>query len=129
MHGAVGIRVPDLEALYRAREALQETVRRQSGLSGSVRRDFPAYGSALQGTLASLNQLTGLLVEQVGEVDPERVQRDARWDHPTVRLERALAHLRQLHTMLSTAVADIEQYWSNIEHVRIDIESDTLPSE
>lgn len=111
-----------LEGIYRARDAL-DTAASALLRADVTRLDWPAYGSGLMGVLSSLSYFNRVLVDRIDETDRDRLYRDALRDHPHEALDRAVEHLEHLRQVLTTAVSDVEEYWSEVRGIYDDTRS------
>lgn len=108
-----------IEGVYQAREALEHTGTAQAR-ADLAQMDWAAYGSALLGVLASLDNLTRVLVEQIDQTDRDDLYRQALRDHPHNALDRAVDDLHHLRHVLNSAVSDTHQFWSEAQHIQDD---------
>lgn len=82
------------------------------------------YGLAgeLTSTLHAFEDLTAILVDQVaGYATGRRLYNDTRTVDPAVRLADAVAQLRQARTGLRTAAAALNEFWSVIGHIGVEV--------
>lgn len=109
-----------LEALYRARDALQEAAlgQRQADLA---KQDLPSYGWTLRSVLDHLGELTHVLGDQVDNIDRDRLYREALSDHPYEVIDSAVDHLLELRRTLAVAIGEAEKYRSNVQRIHEDV--------
>ncbi|MBE9374597.1 hypothetical protein IQ251_09070 [Saccharopolyspora sp. HNM0983] len=117
-----------LEAVYRARDALQEAVTEQPHMD-LTKQDLPSYGRALRATLDNLGDLARLLSEQVDRIDRDRLYRGTLSDHPYEVIDTAVDHLIELRRTLETAARHTESYRSDAEHVHHNTRDEHRPRE
>ncbi len=106
-----------IEAVHRARDLLEQAASRQDQ-HDLAENDLSAYGSALSGTLASLEHLTEVLVGRIAQLDRDQLRRRALYDHPDEAIDEAVRHLTNLRGVLNAATAEGNEYWSETSHVR-----------
>ena len=95
-----------LEALHRGRDAVAAAVSRQAKTPQPSLQELHAFGSAIVGTLAQLENLSSVLADQVGRFDEQELQR------------------AKLSDELATAVTDAHRYWTAMESVDLHTSGD-----
>lgn len=115
-----------LEAVYRARDALQQAATEQANVD-LTKQDLPTYGLALRTTLDNLGELTRVLSVQIDQIDRDRLYRGTLNDHPYEVIDNAVEHLLALRGTLATAIRDTESYRTEAEHVHRNIQDEDPP--
>lgn len=81
-----------------------------------------ALAGELTSTLHTFEDLTAVLLDQVaGYATGRRLYDDTRSVEPAARLADAVAQLRQARTGLRTAAAALNEFWSAIGHVGVEV--------
>lgn len=115
-----------LEAVYRARDALQEAATEQANMD-LTKQDLPTYGLALRTTLDNLGELARVLSTQIDRIDRDRLYRGTLSDHPYEVIDNAVNHLLALRGTLDTAIRNAELYYSEAEHVHRNVQDEEPP--
>lgn len=117
-------RVNPIEALYRARDALELAAAEQARQAEPTPDQLSAYGSAIVSTLAAAGELATVLAGQVADYDEQRLREQATQNHPAEKLRAALSHLTALQEVLANALVDARHYWTAAAGMHDDLQAD-----
>ncbi len=106
-----------IEALYRARDAVESAVSGQAKEPEVTLDVLDAFGPAIISVLNGLDQLGDVLTAHVTSIDEDEINRLRVSDDPADKVRVAAMHMLWLKEGLRMAISNATQYWSAIEHV------------
>jgi hypothetical protein len=112
-----------LEAMYRARDALDQAAARQAHTPHHQGQEFDAYGHAIVSTVIALARLTDVLASQLAGHPEDAVGHEAVRKDTRTELGPAVGHLKDLSRDLSVVAGDAHRYWGAIRTA----DTDTAP--
>ncbi len=112
-------------ALVRAEEGMDawEDVARYQRWADPDHATIYALAGELTSTLHAFEDMTAVLVDQVaGYANGRQLYDDTRSVDPAVRLADAIVQLRQARTGLRTAAVALNEFWSAIGHIGVEVQ-------
>jgi hypothetical protein len=103
-----------LEAMYRARDALDQAAAGQAHTRHLQQAEFCSYGPVVVSTVIALVRLTDLLASQLANHPGDAVGPAALRGDNVAGVGLAVDHLKGLSRDLSVAATDAHRYWGAI---------------